>query len=272
MKWPVSRGWTIAVGGLVAVLVIGELLAWPFLAQPMQDFLTRKLEREVRFAPQTAQDKALSPAQAEVKQANAFGVRFLGGLHLQVGQLNIASAAWSQAPYLLQATAVQVDLRYIDLWRFYRGEPSLRIERLRAEQLDAQLERLADGRASWQFGPPPTTPVVVPAPLPRFGRVEVANGRLALRDQQIGADVAATLSLVQGQTPQLQVLATGQYRQMPLRIDLLASGELPLLVGDDVGSVLVVPPASAGSAGSAVTPIAAASAKTSWHNCARSKP
>lgn len=265
MRWPASRAWTIAGGGLlvlVAGLAIGEALAWPFLAQPVQNFLSRKLQREVRFLPETAQknEPLTAPGPGPVKRAAAFGVRFLGGVHLQVGQLKIASAAWSQAPHLLQASAVQVDLRYADLWRFYRGEPSLRIERLRASELDAALERLADGRASWQFGPVPETAVPVAAPLPRFGRIEVSNGRLTFRDQQLGVDVAATLSLVQGQTPQLQVLATGQYRQMPLRIDLLASGELPLLVGDEVGSVMVAPAASAGSAASTPSTVAAVAA------------
>jgi len=231
-----KRGWKLAGGALLvvlAVLAIGETLAWPFLAQPAQNFLTRKLDREVRFTAQPGQSEA------------AFGVRFLGGVHLRVGQLNIASPGWSRAPHLLEATAVQVDLRYIDLWRFYQGEPRLRIKRLRAVQLDAQLERLADGRASWQFGPPSKTPVADGSSLPQFGRVELANGRLNFRDQQLGADVSATLSLVQGKTPQLQVLATGQYRNQPLKIDLLASGELPLLVGDEVGSVVVASSASA---------------------------
>jgi len=234
-----KRGWKLAGGALLAVLAvlaIGETLAWPFLAQPAQNFLTRKLDREVRFTAQPGQSAA------------AFGVRFLGGVHLRVSQLNIAAPGWSRAPHLLQATAVQVDLRYIDLWRFYRGEPRLRIERLRATQLDAELERLADGRASWQFGPPPTAPVATAPPLPQFGRVELSKGRLTLRDQQLGADVSVTLSLVQGKTPQLQVLASGQYRDLPLKIDLLASGELPLLVGDELGSAEVVSSASAASA------------------------
>ena len=251
MTWRVTRGWTFAGAGLLAVLgvlAVGEALAWPFLAQPTQDFLTRKLDRDVRFAA--------GPGQESGKGAAAFGVRFLGGVHLQVSQLRIAAPTWSQASHLLQATDVEVDLRYLDLWRFYRGAPSLRIDRLHATQLDAQLERLADGRASCQFGPPKTAQVAADAPLPRFGRIELTNGQVNFRDQQLGAEVAATLSLVQGKTPQLQVLATGQYRKLPVKIDLLASGELPLLVGDEMGSVVATSSASAASAGSAAAPSA----------------
>ena len=254
MSWQAYSGLKRTGIGLLAVLGtvfvvfgIGEALAWPFLAKPAQDFLTRKLDREVRFAAEPGQD------------TGAFGVRFLGGVHLQVGELNIAAPSWSQAPHLLQATGVNIDLRYIDLWRLYRGTtPSLRIERLGAALLDAQLERLADGRASWQFGQPPTVPVATPTPLPRFGRVEVANGRLSFRDKQLDAEVDATLSLVQGQTPQLKVLATGQYHRLPVNIDLLASGELPLLVGDEVGSAM-----AASASASAPTSAAALSAAMS---------
>ena len=242
MKLLASRASKIGGGVLLAVLgavAVCELLAWPFLAQPTQDFLTRKLGRDVRFEVEAQQ-----AGQAGVR---AFGVRFLGGVQLQIGQLKIASPEWAKAPQLLQASGVEVDLRYLDLWRFYRGEPSLRIDRLRAKQLDAQLERLADGRASWEFGRQNLTPAVPAAPLPRFGRFEISQGQVTLSDRLVGADVTATLSLLQGQTPRLQVLAKGQYRKLPVTVELLASGELPLLVGEDVTPIVAVSPASAGA-------------------------
>ena len=246
MSFKLARGWKFAGLGLLSALILlglCEALAWPFLARPAQEFLSRKLDRPVAFSP-------------------AFGVRFLGGVRLHVDSLEIAAPSWSSAPHLLQASAVTVHLRYLDLWRFYRGEPSLRIELLRADQLDAQLERLADGRASWQFSVPTSAAAVAAPPpplLPRFGRVEAAHGQLLLRDQLLGADVTATLSLVQGQTPQLQVAATGQYRRLPVKIDLLASGALPLLVGDEVGTVIA--PAVPAAASAASRPAAAAASR-----------
>lgn len=242
MNLRASRASKIVGSVLLAALgavTVCELLAWPFLARPTQHFLTRTLGRDVRFQSE--------PSQAGQAGARAFGVRFLGGVHLQLGQLNIAPPAWSKAAHLLHATGVEVDLRYLDLWRFYRGEPSLRIERLRATQLDAQLERLADGRASWEFGPRPIIPAAVAAPLPRFGRVEVSKGQVNFSDRQLGADLAASLSLVQGQTPRLEMLATGQFRKSPVKIELLASGELPLLTGDDVAPAVAASSASVAS-------------------------
>ena len=44
-------------------------------------------------------------------------------------------------PHLLLARDVELRLRYIDLWRAWRGQP-LRIEQLRASRLVTDLERL----------------------------------------------------------------------------------------------------------------------------------
>ena len=64
----------------------------------------------------------------------------------------------------------------------YRGDP-LRVRDLQAASLDVQLERLADGRASWQFGAakpvPPTETAVLT--LPRFDHLQVDVGKLHLR-------------------------------------------------------------------------------------------
>ena len=108
-----------------------------------------------------------------------------------------------------------LELRYVDLWRAYRGQP-LRIHRLRAGTLDAHLERAADGRASWSFGPRP-------ARIPSFGFLQVSSGRLRWRDVPWAIDIEARLSLAEA----LQVSATGHYRKQPLKIELLASGVLP---------------------------------------------
>lgn len=209
--------------GLAVVVGVSEGMAWPFLAGPVQAWLSRTLARPVLFSGEAGQSMP------------AFAVRFFGGIKLQAARLEIAAPSWSKEPYLLQADQLAVSFRYTDLWRFYRGAPALRIELLQARMLQAQLERLPDGRASWQFGAPGT--VTTPAPasastFPSFGEVRVAWGTVRYRDQILGADVEARLSLAEGQTPQLRVDATGQYQKLPVKVALLASGALPWLAGD----------------------------------------
>ena len=243
-----KRRWRlIALGlllALVAGLVLGEATGWPFLAQPLQRMLSDKLDRRVSFAPDGVANA--SPP--------TFRIRFISGLRLQAAQLDIGAPTWSAAPHLLLARDVTLDMRYVDLWRAYRGEP-MRIERLRAALLDAELERLADGRASWQFAPPPAAvaSAAQPLSLPRFGSLQVVSGTLRYRDVPLAIDAEARLSLADSSlgasspalaasgttaTVQpnsgLQVKASGHYRELPLKIELASSGVLPWVADDSV--------------------------------------
>ena len=244
---PKRRWRLIALGVLLAVvagLVLGEATGWPFLAKPLQRMLSDKLDRRVSFAAERMTDA--SPPN--------FRIRFIGGLRLQSAQLDIGAPTWSAAPHLLLARDVTLDMRYIDLWRAYRGEP-MRIERLHAAQLDAELERLADGRASWQFAQPSAAgaSAAQPLSLPRFGSLQVVSGTLRYRDVPLAIDAEARLSLADSSlrasspvpaasgtaaTVQsnsgLQVRATGHYRELPLKIELASSGVLPWVADDSV--------------------------------------
>ena len=213
---------------LVVFVGVSESLAWPFLAKPVEGWLNRSLARPVTFSSQAGQTTP------------AFGLRFLGGVTLQTAHLEIGAPKWSQAPYLLEADDLVLALRYSDLWRFYRGAPALRIELLQARTLQAQLERLKDGRASWQFGE--SGLVTTPAPaLPGFGEVRVGSGAVRYQDQILGVDVEARLSLAETPTPQLRVDASGLYQKLPVKIALVASGALPWLAGDAKQAPAVVP-------------------------------
>ena len=215
---------------MLAGIAIGEWLGWPFLAEPLQRTLSEKLDRQVSFS--TRADPITShPA--------SFRIRFIGGVHVETSHLEIAAPAWSKTPYLLSAGDVVLDLRYIDLWRAHRGEP-LRIDRLQAGTLDGHLERQADGRATWQFGP-------TPAPIPTFGHLQVTKGTLHYRDVPLTIDVEAHLSLANGASvvttsatsanniatsgsePEnlLKANARGHYRGLPLKIEMVSSGVLP---------------------------------------------
>ena len=215
--------------GLAAVLLctaggvaVGEWRGWTFLAAPLQNFLSDTLDRKLRFAD-------------EGSAATGFAVRFVGGIRLQAPLLHIAAPAWSTTPHMLRAEDVALELRYGDLWRAYQGEP-IRIHSLQARTLDSHIERMADGRASWQFGksPPPVANPDAPIRLPEFGTLRVRNGVVHYVDAPLSVNLDATLSLepgsvgADGQTASLvKVEAQGRYRKQPLKILLASSAVLP---------------------------------------------
>lgn len=202
----------------------GESSGWPLLAAPLERTLSATLARQVRLSATSTGPGTAAP--------HPFQVRFLGGLRVSAAQLEIAAPAWSATPHLLRADDVLLELRYIDLWRAHRGQP-LRIERLQASRLDANVERLADGRASWQFGPAPTPGATAqPMPMPLFGRLKVDHGTLHYRDVLLDSDLQAQMSLVEAAAPVTSVFrlnAEGQRHQLPIKIALVSSGLLPWL-------------------------------------------
>ena len=248
-RWLLLAGAVLAA--LLAALAIGESLGWPFLAAPLQRLLSEKLNRRVSFS------SAAQSGAPEVKKAKPFSIRFIGGLTVHAPQLDIAAPAWSAAPYMLSGSDVTLALRYSDLWRAVRDQP-LRIHRLQASTLDGDVERLADGRASWQFGenqtpPPPTSDAASSKQLPSFGSLQVANGLIRYKDAPLTADVEVRLSLANGASVVetrpvstdnrvavpgdasnvLQVNATGRYRNLPLKIDMTSTDVLPWTSGDE---------------------------------------
>ena len=210
--------WALPTGLLVAI-GIGEALGWPFLAQPLQRLLSHKLGRAVTLTPR-------EPAQPAPE--SAFSLRFIGGLRMRAPAVELAAPAWSKAPHTLRAHDLVVELRYTDLWRAWRGQP-LRIQRLHAALLDAELERLADGRASWQVaaGSPAGA---APTRLPAFGDLRLGAGTLRYRDVPLDIDLQARASLVDDAAlaPYLQLLATGSWRGQPLQARLTSSVAPPL--------------------------------------------
>ncbi len=225
--------WRLLVAGLLGAVVVGvgvaEAIGWPFLAAPMQRWLGSMIDRRVSLSA----DPAAAPTAV---------IRLLGGIEITAAYIEIGAPAWSAAPHMLLARDARITLGYGDLWRARRGEP-LRIRELRAAQLDGQLERVADGRASWQFGK--TMPATEPANrVPVFGRLEVDSGSMVYRDALTDVDLDARFSLVEGASipasgtaasgaaSGLQFNAKGAYRKQPLIIDLRASGVLPVIAED----------------------------------------
>lgn len=123
------------LAALVLAFVAAEAAGWPFLAGPIERGLSKALDRRVSFS-------ATPNAAPQVR------IHLVGGLRINAPQIEIGAPAWSSAPSMLVARNAQLHLGYFDLWRAYRGDP-LRVRDLQAASLDVQLERLADGRASW---------------------------------------------------------------------------------------------------------------------------
>ena len=247
---PSPRGWRwlLAAGGvlvLVAGVLVGERLGWPFLAGPLERSAARLLDRTVRLSADPA--SAAGPALP-------FRVTFLGGLRLSAPLLQIGAPNWSTAPHLVWARDVHLELRYADLWHTSRGAP-LRIRSLQAASLDVVLERRSNGRASWQFGALAAADRTKPTPLPVIENLLVPIGQVTLNDAPLALKLDARFSLVDGTAPtlparpptatasaaasasastastppanHLQVHASGQFGSSPVVLDATSAGLLP---------------------------------------------
>ena len=253
---------------LVVAIAICEALGWPFLVGPVQHQLAKALDRRVVFG-------------SAAGESTGVRIGLIGSVRVRADSIEIGAPAWSTAPHMLLARGARLELGYFDLWRAWRGGP-LRVRELAARELDGSLERLADGRASWQFGKKHDSDTSEhPSALPSFGRLRVGDGhlvysdgvlpaaidaRFALRDRSTpdpaadagsaapdalpasaasepasggifiraggaaaGASaVAANVRLARGESG-LRLEATGQYRKLPLFINLRTAGVLGFL-------------------------------------------
>lgn len=218
---------------LMISIALGEYLGWPFLAAPLEKRLSSLMHRQVSFGtgamvnlPESSIGDS-QPNKLPHKEIQPFHVRFLGGLVIKTARLNIAAPNWSAKPHFVHGNNVLLKLRYSDIWRAYRGYP-LRIKALQAQQLDAYLERQADGRASWQFRDKPTNPNK-PVRFPSFDQLLLTNGSLSIADVPLQSNIEAKLSLVGNaadrhsdalKNSMLTATASGHYQGLPLKIEL----------------------------------------------------
>ena len=227
-QFTVRRVALAVLAALVLAFVAAEAAGWPFLAGPVERALSKALDRRVSFST--------TPEAAPLVR-----IHLLGGLRVNAPRIEIGAPSWSTAPHMLMAREAQLHLAYSSLWRAYRGGV-LRVTDLQAASLDLQLERIADGRASWQFGaakPTPPTGLAV-STLPQFGHLRVGDGKLRLHDEPMVVDADANFSLVEANegndavtgigAPGLLLNAQGTYRKLPLRVDVRAAGLTPAMV------------------------------------------
>lgn len=224
--------------GLVAAVGWAEWQGWRFLAHPTERWLSSHLARDVRFGSDPS---------------NGFRLSLLGQVGLKVDELQIANPAWSQLGPMLQAQQAELTLRYRDLIAARSGR-ALTVQSLQADGLQLQLERRADGRASWQFADDP-------APQPdrdssaidgiHFESLVVRDGHLKLIDEPSAVTLDGQFAYLpdawQNQ-PGWTAQAKGHYRDAPLVLQARTGAVLP---GIDALSPSDVPVTFEGSAGRA---------------------
>ncbi len=239
----------VLIAALIIAIALCERAGWPFLAAPLEKQLSSLLKRDISF---DSKNSVNSVEKTAIKNGSvthsppepqAFQIRFLGGLRLNTANLLIAKPTWSTKPYFLQVENLALKLRYIDVWRAYYGQP-IHIKSLQAQKLEGYIERLADGRASWQFKDKPDDPDK-PIKLPSFDELTLINGLLHVNDAPLKAKIEAKLSLenrtlenghIDNQTvkqkkyakldTRLTATANGRYQDLPLKIDLVSIGAL----------------------------------------------
>jgi len=229
-----SRGWQVAViviVAAVAAVAVCEAIGWPFLVGPMQRRIAVALDRRVELGD-----------GAEIPR-----IGLLGSVRMNAHRVRVGAPAWSSTPHTFLAQDAFVRLRYRDLWHAYRTG-QLRIDAVSARQFDARFERLADGRASWNFKPHQPAAGGSITDLPVFGHLNVADGTLELRDAMTPLDLSVHYTLDDGtappasaasapasQAPQvprhvrgLWLSADGHYKNNPLKIQAETDGVLVL--------------------------------------------
>jgi hypothetical protein len=195
---PRRCGARVALGLLLAgvlALGVGEALGWPFLGPAVERWLSARLDRSVSLIGSG--------------DRSALRLRLLGGVSVQTPRLVVASPVWSRAGAMLEADDARLKLRYSDLFAWRRGGP-LHVDTLTARRLAVRVERLKDGRASWQFGPPregrPMLDGVV------FGEVGVQDGHARIDDAQLDLALQGKFAW---KDDGLVADAQGRYRGLP---------------------------------------------------------
>ncbi len=188
--WRTGTRWPLILISLLLALIVAigicEALGWPFLIKPLQDQASKALGRKVVLG-RSADDHTGTT------------LRLLGSVRLRAPALEIGSPDWSEAPHMVSAQDAFLKLGYLDLWHVYKGQP-LHIKALEAAELDANLERQEDGRASWQFAKAdaqaePADPDKPAGALPTFDSLKVESGHVAYQDAALPAKVDANFAL-----------------------------------------------------------------------------
>jgi AsmA family protein len=198
----------IIVLTLILAIAICEVIGWPFLKDPLANFMAQKLEREVRID-------------------RPFKLRFIGGPRLTAGGLWISAPPGFDVPHLVEAKNLELKLRYSDLFNIKDGEPYV-IKSIKADYLDARLNRKLDGKSTWQFKKDPNEPI---RPFPIIQALVIREGQALVVDELTRADLQVKFDTNEGknnQAPLSKVAVKGQFRDQNLVSELTTQGFLPI--------------------------------------------
>lgn len=193
---------------LIFVIVCCEAAGWPFLRQPLQQYLQNHLHRSVEIE-------------------RPFHLQLLGGVRLQVGGLKISAPEGFDAPYFVDARGLDLQLKYRHLWSVKEGDP-YRIQAIRADQLNAYILRHADRHASWDFELDDTS---APRPFPVIEQLAVNQGQAKVDDAITQAQLSVKFFTEEGAhlaNPESSVKLEGKFRKLPLQGELVTQGFLPV--------------------------------------------
>lgn len=223
-KPPRRRHTALISTGLFLLAVIGaaavcEWQGWPMLRRPAENWASKRLQREVSFAG----------------SGTRWQLHLLGGIRLNLGHLEVGGPDWGTVGATLVASEVKLALRYRDVFAYRRGEP-LKIASLEAQDLSLRAQRLADGRASWQFGPTrePSERSAV-----EFESLRVKKGMAIVDDRLSALSMVANFAVLDGMAPDgsredigIRADAEGRFRNAPLKASLRSGSTLPWLSSD----------------------------------------
>ena len=257
--WRAGVRWPSVLIAALAVVVIAiaacEAAGWPFLASPMQRWLAKTLDRSVAFGDESG-------------GLGGVRLGLLGGIRIAASRIHIGAPAWSTAPHMLLARDARLELGYFDLWRAWRGAPlhireleAAELDGVLERRTDGSASWQFGRKAKVDDGEQPSA-------LPTFGQLRVADGHLTYTDEILPAAIDARFALSDGSVrvsgassasasnaqgivvraggavasasaaaqavvlapgeSGLRLNATGQYRKLPVRIDLRTAGVLGL--------------------------------------------
>ncbi|HSH54923.1 MAG TPA: AsmA family protein [Methylotenera sp.] len=197
---------------LISMIVIFEMLGWPFLKAPLEKLMAQNLERNIKID-------------------RPFKLKLIGGVQIKAAGFWISAPAEFKVPNLANAKGLELQLRYSDLWNIKDGDP-YGIKSIKAEQVDANLVRLLNGRSTWQFNKDENDPI---RPFPVIQTLVIRKGQAHVNDSLTKANLVVSFDTNEGKSNTAsisKVAIKGDFRERKLKSELITHGFLPIASQD----------------------------------------